>query len=114
MSLALRLALRDLRGGLAGLRLLATCLFLGVLALAGVGLESSSDRADEYIRAINRAAGTPLPATSPTLIASRPSTTRQARKAMTSATRSGAVTGALRSRRRRPPAAARTATPPRP
>ena len=32
-----RLALRDLRGGLAGLRLLATCLFLGVAALAGVG-----------------------------------------------------------------------------
>ncbi len=33
----LRLALRDLRGGLAGLRLLAACLFLGVTALAGVG-----------------------------------------------------------------------------
>lgn len=33
----LRLALRDLRGGLAGLRLLAICLFLGVAALAGVG-----------------------------------------------------------------------------
>ena len=33
----LRLALRDLRGGLAGLRLLAVCLFLGVAALAGVG-----------------------------------------------------------------------------
>lgn len=33
----LRLALRDLRGGLAGLRLLAVCLFLGVTALAGVG-----------------------------------------------------------------------------
>jgi putative ABC transport system permease protein len=33
----LRLALRDLRGGLAGLRLLAACLFLGVAALAGVG-----------------------------------------------------------------------------
>ena len=33
----LRLALRDLRGGLAGLRLLALCLFLGVAALAGVG-----------------------------------------------------------------------------
>lgn len=33
----LRLAIRDLRGGLAGLRLLAVCLFLGVVALAGVG-----------------------------------------------------------------------------
>jgi putative ABC transport system permease protein len=38
----LRLALRDLRGGLAGLRLLAICLFLGVLALAGVGSLSSA------------------------------------------------------------------------
>jgi putative ABC transport system permease protein len=37
VSLALRLALRDLRGGLSGLRLLAVCLFLGVLALAAVG-----------------------------------------------------------------------------
>ena len=42
MSLALRLALRDLRGGLAGLRLLALCLFLGVLALAGVGSLSAA------------------------------------------------------------------------
>jgi putative ABC transport system permease protein len=42
MSLALRLALRDLRGGLAGLRLLAVCLFLGVAALAGVGSLSSA------------------------------------------------------------------------
>jgi putative ABC transport system permease protein len=42
MSLALRLALRDLRGGLAGLRLLAICLFLGVLALAGVGSLSAA------------------------------------------------------------------------
>lgn len=33
----LRLALRDLRDGLSGLRLLAACLFLGVAALAGVG-----------------------------------------------------------------------------
>jgi putative ABC transport system permease protein len=33
----LRLALRELRGGMAGLRLLAVCLFLGVAALAGVG-----------------------------------------------------------------------------
>lgn len=42
MSLAFRLALRDLRGGLAGLRLLAVCLFLGVAALAGVGSLSSA------------------------------------------------------------------------
>ncbi len=35
--MTLRLALRDLRGGFAGLRLLAVCLFLGVMALAGVG-----------------------------------------------------------------------------
>ncbi len=41
-GLALRLALRDLRGGLAGLRLLAVCLFLGVLALAGVGSLSTA------------------------------------------------------------------------
>ena len=39
---AVRLALRDLRGGLAGLRLLAICLFLGVAALAGVGSLSAS------------------------------------------------------------------------
>lgn len=37
MKLALRFALRDLRGGLTGLRLLAICLFLGVAGLAGVG-----------------------------------------------------------------------------
>jgi putative ABC transport system permease protein len=42
MSFAWTLALRDLRGGLAGLRLLAVCLFLGVAALAGVGSLSSS------------------------------------------------------------------------
>jgi putative ABC transport system permease protein len=42
LTLPLRLALRDLRGGLAGLRLLAVCLFLGVLALAGVGSLSSA------------------------------------------------------------------------
>ncbi len=42
IPLPLRLALRDLRGGLAGLRLLATCLFLGVLALAGVGSLSAA------------------------------------------------------------------------
>ncbi|HEX8578604.1 MAG TPA: hypothetical protein VF655_03300, partial [Allosphingosinicella sp.] len=42
MTLALRLAIRDLRGGLAGLRLLAICLFLGVAALAGVGSLSSA------------------------------------------------------------------------
>ena len=42
VPLSLRLALRDLRGGLAGLRLLAICLFLGVLALAGVGSLSAA------------------------------------------------------------------------
>ncbi|TVV69675.1 ABC transporter permease, partial [Sphingomonas solaris] len=42
MSLAWRLALRELRGGIAGLRLLALCLFLGVAAIAGVGSLSSS------------------------------------------------------------------------
>ncbi|MEM8825981.1 MAG: FtsX-like permease family protein, partial [Pseudomonadota bacterium] len=42
MNLPLRLALRDLRGGLGGLRLLAVCLFLGVAAIAGVGSLSAS------------------------------------------------------------------------
>jgi putative ABC transport system permease protein len=42
MNLPLRLAVRDLRGGLTGLRLLAVCLFLGVAALAGVGSLSSA------------------------------------------------------------------------
>jgi len=42
MPLPLRFALRDLRGGLSGLRLLAICLFLGVAALAGVGSLSSA------------------------------------------------------------------------
>lgn len=37
MSIAWRLALRDLRGGLKGLRLLILCIFLGVAGLAGVG-----------------------------------------------------------------------------
>ncbi len=41
-TLALRLALRELRGGLAGLRLLAVCIVLGVTALAGVGSLSSA------------------------------------------------------------------------
>ncbi|WP_439533949.1 ABC transporter permease [Polymorphobacter sp.] len=45
MSLALRLAFRELRGGLQGLRLLAVCLVLGVAALAGVGSLSSAIRA---------------------------------------------------------------------
>lgn len=44
MSLAFRLALRELRGGLSGLRLLAVCLVLGTLALAGVGSLSSAIR----------------------------------------------------------------------
>lgn len=42
MSLPLSLALRELRGGLQGLRLLAVCLILGVAALAGVGSLSSA------------------------------------------------------------------------
>jgi putative ABC transport system permease protein len=42
MRLALRFALRELRGGLTGLRLLAVCLFLGVAALAGVGSLSAA------------------------------------------------------------------------
>lgn len=42
MSLVWRLALRDLRGSKAGLRLLAVCLFLGVAALAGIGSLSSA------------------------------------------------------------------------
>ncbi|MDX3911446.1 MAG: ABC transporter permease [Sphingobium sp.] len=42
MSLALRFALRDLRGGLTGLRLLVVCLFLGVAALAGIGSLTAS------------------------------------------------------------------------
>ncbi|MEO0499983.1 MAG: ABC transporter permease, partial [Pseudomonadota bacterium] len=42
VNLPLRLALRDLRGGLGGLRLLAVCLFLGVAAIAGVGSLSAS------------------------------------------------------------------------
>ncbi len=42
MNLPLRLAIRDLRGGLTGLRLLAICLFLGVMALAAVGSLSSA------------------------------------------------------------------------
>ena len=42
MKQALRLAWRDLRGAKAGLRLLATCLFLGVAALAGIGSLSNA------------------------------------------------------------------------
>ena len=42
MPLALRFAIRELRGGLTGLRLLAVCLFLGVAALAGVGSLSAA------------------------------------------------------------------------
>ncbi len=40
--LAWRLALRELRGGLRGLRLLALCLFLGAMALAAVGSLTSA------------------------------------------------------------------------
>ncbi len=42
MKLAWSLALRDLRGGLSGLRLLAICLFLGVAAIASVGSLTAS------------------------------------------------------------------------
>ena len=42
MSVALRLALRDLRRGGRGLLLLALCLFLGTAALAGIGSLSAS------------------------------------------------------------------------
>nr|WP_253200993.1 FtsX-like permease family protein [Sphingomonas quercus] len=38
----MRLGLRDLRGGIGGLRLLAICLLLGVAALAGVGSLSAA------------------------------------------------------------------------
>ena len=40
--IALNLAIRELRGGLLGLRLLGVCVFLGVAALAGVGSLSSA------------------------------------------------------------------------
>ena len=46
MRLAWRLALRDLRGGLGGLRLLAICLFLGVAAIAGIGSLASAMTAE--------------------------------------------------------------------
>ncbi|MBC7522646.1 MAG: ABC transporter permease, partial [Sandarakinorhabdus sp.] len=42
MNLPLRFALRELRGGLTGLRLLGVCLILGVAALAGVGSLASA------------------------------------------------------------------------
>ncbi len=42
MKIALALALRDLRGSRAGLRLLFVCLFLGVATLAGIGSLSSA------------------------------------------------------------------------
>lgn len=42
IGLIWRLALRDLRGARAGLRLMALCLFLGVAALAGIGSLSSA------------------------------------------------------------------------
>lgn len=37
LSLAARLARRELRGGLAGFRIFFACLVLGVAAIAGVG-----------------------------------------------------------------------------
>ena len=42
MSLSFRLAVRELRGGLTGLRLLGVCLILGVAALSGVGSLASA------------------------------------------------------------------------
>ncbi|MEQ1547185.1 MAG: FtsX-like permease family protein [Chakrabartia sp.] len=42
MNQAFRFALRDLRGSKAGLRLLAVCLFLGVMTLAAIGSLSSA------------------------------------------------------------------------
>jgi putative ABC transport system permease protein len=46
MNTAWRLALRDMRGGLKGLRLLIVCLFLGVAGLAGVGSLASAITAE--------------------------------------------------------------------
>ena len=46
MILALRLAFRDLRGGVRGLRLVLACLALGVAAIAAVGtLRTGIERA---------------------------------------------------------------------
>jgi putative ABC transport system permease protein len=42
MRLVWRLALRDMRGGVGALRLLAICLFLGVAAIAGIGSLSAA------------------------------------------------------------------------
>jgi putative ABC transport system permease protein len=42
LPLSLRLALRELRGGVAGFRIFFACLALGVAAIAGVGSVSSS------------------------------------------------------------------------
>ena len=47
MPIALRFAIRELRGGLTGLRLLAVCLFLGVAALSGVGSLSAAESSVE-------------------------------------------------------------------
>lgn len=45
MRLALRIAARELRGGLAGFRVFVLCLMLGVAAIAGVGLVRDAVRA---------------------------------------------------------------------
>ena len=42
LALALRLALRDLRGGLGGFRIFLACIALGVAAIVGVGSVSRS------------------------------------------------------------------------
>jgi len=69
MSLALRIAARELRGGLSGLRVFLLCLALGVAAIAGVGTLRSAIQAgladqgsillggDAEIRLTYRAAG---------------------------------------------------------
>ena len=42
VSLPLRLALRDLRGGISSFKIFLSCLVLGVAAIAGIGSISSS------------------------------------------------------------------------
>ena len=41
-ALALRLALRDLRGGFGGFQIFLACIALGVMAIAGVGSVAAS------------------------------------------------------------------------
>jgi putative ABC transport system permease protein len=44
MALAIRLALRELRGGLRGFYVFIACTALGVMAIAGVGAFSAMSR----------------------------------------------------------------------